>query len=241
MLEIEHLSGGYGHGQVIHELSMRVEAGQTVAVLGPNGAGKSTLMAALSGVLPRRSGSIRLAGQELVAAPSHEIVSQGLVQVPEGRRVFAPLSVNDNLLLGSVCLQPRSAAALQERLDDVFALLPRLAERRSQLAGTLSGGEQQMVAVGRALMSSPRMLLLDEPFLGLAPRVVDEIRQALERLQAQGVTILLVEQKLDIALESASRAYVLIKGRVRLVEDSAVLARRQNLSQLYFELASQAG
>jgi branched-chain amino acid transport system ATP-binding protein len=231
MLEIEHLSGGYGHGQVIHELSMRVEAGQTVAVLGPNGAGKSTLMAALSGVLPRRSGSIRLAGQELVAAPSHEIVSQGLVQVPEGRRVFAPLSVNDNLLLGSVCLQPRSAAAL----------LPRLAERRSQLAGTLSGGEQQMVAVGRALMSSPRMLLLDEPFLGLAPRVVDEIRQALERLQAQGVTILLVEQKLDIALESASRAYVLIKGRVRLVEDSAVLARRQNLSQLYFELASQAG
>ena len=131
------------------------------------------------------------------------------------------------------------ASGASMRLTD--ALLPRLAERRSQLAGTLSGGEQQMVAVGRALMSSPRMLLLDEPFLGLAPRVVDEIRQALERLQAQGVTILLVEQKLDIALESASRAYVLIKGRVRLVEDSAVLARRQNLSQLYFELASQAG
>ena len=241
MLEVRGLSGGYGHGEVIHDISLQVEAGQTVAVLGPNGAGKSTLMAALSGVLPSRSGSVRLAGQELVHVPSHEIVRQGLVQVPEGRRVFAPLSVADNLLLGSVGLQQRSAPRLQERFEYVFGLLPRLAERRSQLAGTLSGGEQQMVAIGRALMSAPRLLLLDEPFLGLAPRVVDEVLQALERLQAQGLTIVLVEQKLDIALETASRAYVLIKGRVRMVEESATLAQRPELSQLYFELASQAG
>lgn len=240
MLELHQVAGGYGHGRVIEDISLTVARGETVAVLGPNGAGKSTLMAALSGVLPQRSGSIRLDGQETVHQPSHAIVAAGLVQVPEGRRVFAPLSVQDNLQLGSVCLQPRSAAALAERYEQVFQLLPRLAERRHQLAGTLSGGEQQMVAIGRALMSSPRVLLLDEPFLGLAPRVVDEIRQALRRLQAQGLTIVLVEQKLDIALEMASRACVLIKGRVRMVQDSRQLAEREDLAQLYFKLASEA-
>lgn len=240
MLELHQLAGGYGHGRVIEDISLSVATGETVAVLGPNGAGKSTLMAALSGVLPQRSGSVRLHGEETVHRPSHDIVASGLVQVPEGRRVFAPLSVEDNLQLGSVCLQPRNAAALAERYNEVYQLLPRLAERRRQLAGTLSGGEQQMVAIGRALMSSPRVLLLDEPFLGLAPKVVDEIRQALGRLQAKGLTIVLVEQKLDIALEMASRACVLIKGRVRLVQSSRQLADRDDLPQLYFKLAADA-
>lgn len=241
MLELQQVSGGYGHGTVIEGISLQVATGETVAVLGPNGAGKSTLMAALSGVLPHRRGSIRLDGQDLVSLPSDRIVSLGLVQVPEGRRVFAPMTVEDNLQLGSVCLRPRSAQALAERFEAVYQLLPRLAERRSQLAGTLSGGEQQMVAIGRALMSSPRVLLLDEPFLGLAPRVVEEIRQALARLQTQGLTIVLVEQKLDIALQMAARAVVLIKGQVALQSDSAALARRDDLSQLYFQLAQQAG
>lgn len=239
MLELHQVSGGYGHGQVISDISLSVATGETLAVLGPNGAGKTTLLAALSGVLPQRSGSLRLDGQETMHLPSHRIVASGLVQVPEGRRVFAPLNVADNLLLGSVGMQARTAAALAERFAYVYQLLPRLAERRTQLAGTLSGGEQQMVAIGRALMSSPRVLLLDEPFLGLAPRVVEEIRQALRSLQAEGLTIVLVEQKLDIALEMASRACVLIKGRLRLMEVSGALAARDDLAQLYFKLASQ--
>ncbi|MBL0420082.1 ABC transporter ATP-binding protein [Ramlibacter sp. AW1] len=240
MLELKDVSGGYGHGHVIEGIDLRVDTGETIALLGPNGAGKSTLLAALSGVLPKRGGSIRLDGTELAQASSHRIVAQGLVQVPEGRRMFAPLSVEDNLRLGTVGLQQASRSAVAERFDYVYKLLPRLAERRHQRAGTLSGGEQQMVAVGRALMSKPRVLLLDEPFLGLAPRVIEEIRAALEALRAGGLTMVLVEQKLDIALPFTRRAYVLIKGRVALVEDSATLARRDDLAQLYFNLATQA-
>jgi branched-chain amino acid transport system ATP-binding protein len=171
--------------------------------------------------------------------PSHAIVSAGLVQVPEGRRMFAPLTVQDNLRLGAVRLSARQSGTLAERFDYVYQLFPRLAERRLQLAGTLSGGEQQMVAIGRALMSAPRVLLLDEPFLGLAPMVVDEIRRALTALRAGGLTMVLVEQKLDIALPFTSRAYVLIKGRIALTQPSAELARRPDLAQLYFELAQQ--
>ena len=237
MLELVGLSAGYGHGPVLQDVSLRVARGETVALLGPNGAGKSTLLGALSGTLRERSGHARMDGQDLLAMPTHAIVAAGLVQVPEGRRMFAPLSVQDNLRLGAVRLAGRSAATLGERFDYVYGLFPRLAERRHQLAGTLSGGEQQMVAIGRALMSSPRVLLLDEPFLGLAPMVVEEIRHALAALRARGLTMLLVEQKLDIALPFTSRAYVLVKGRVALEQASAELARRADLGQLYFDLA----
>ena len=237
MLELVGLSAGYGHGPVLQDVSLRVARGETVALLGPNGAGKSTLLGALSGTLRERSGHARMDGQDLLAMPTHAIVAAGLVQVPEGRRMFAPLSVQDNLRLGAVRLAGRSAATLGERFDYVYGLFPRLAERRHQLAGTLSGGEQQMVAIGRALMSSPRVLLLDEPFLGLAPLVVEEIRHALAALRARGLTMLLVEQKLDIALPFTSRAYVLVKGRVALEQASAELARRADLGQLYFDLA----
>ena len=161
---------------------------------------------------------------------SHAIVASGVALVPEGRLVFAPFRVEDNLRLGAVRLQ----GELAERFDYVYALFPRLAERRRQPAGTLSGGEQQMLAIGRALMSKPRLLLLDEPFLGLAPLVVSQIRDALEKLRASGMTMLMVEQKLDIALQFAQRAYVLIKGKVVLEDSTANLARRADLRDIYF-------
>ncbi len=240
MLQLHDVTGGYGHGPVVQGISLRVEKGETIALLGPNGAGKSTLLGALSGTLPVRSGSVVMDGLEMGALPSHRIVQHGLVQVPEGRRVFAPLTVEDNLRLGTVRLKNNSAVGVAERFDYVYAMFPRLAERRLQRAGTLSGGEQQMVAIGRALMSSPRVLLLDEPFLGLAPMVVEEIRRALDVLRANGLTMLLVEQKLDIALPFTSRAFVIIKGRIALTERSAQLAARDDLGQLYFKLAAES-
>ena len=236
MLRLTDLTASYGPAPVLQGVSLHVEKGETVALLGPNGAGKSTVMAALTATLAKRSGSIRLDDRELVGTPSHAIVAAGVALVPEGRLVFAPFSVEDNLRLGAIRLN----GELAERFAYVYQLFPRLAERKRQAAGTLSGGEQQMLAIGRALMSEPRLLLLDEPFLGLAPRVVVEIRQALEKLRASGLTLLMVEQKLDIALAFASRAYVLIKGRVVLEDSTDRLAKRADLSDLYFALATSS-
>jgi branched-chain amino acid transport system ATP-binding protein len=236
MLRLSDLHASYGAAPVLQGVSLHVERRETVALLGPNGAGKSTLLAALTGTIARRRGSIQLDGAELAGEKSHAIVARGVALVPEGRLVFAPFTVEDNLRLGAIRLK----GALGERYDYVYALFPRLAERRRQIAGTLSGGEQQMLAIGRALMSAPRLLLLDEPFLGLGPLVVAEIRRALEQLRASGLTLLMVEQKLDIALGFASRAYVLIKGRVALEESTAALARRANLGDLYFALATSS-
>ncbi|HYY62426.1 MAG TPA: ABC transporter ATP-binding protein [Burkholderiales bacterium] len=234
MLRLSDLHASYGAAPVLQGVSLHVERGETVALLGPNGAGKSTLMAAITGTIARRAGSVQLDGAELVGEKSHAIVAHGVALVPEGRLVFAPFTVEDNLRLGAIRLK----GALGERYDYVYGLFPRLAERRRQPAGTLSGGEQQMLAIGRALMSAPRLLLLDEPFLGLAPLVVVEIRRALEKLHESGLTILMVEQKLDIALSFARRAYVLIKGRVALEETTARLAQRPDIGDLYFALAS---
>ena len=238
MLRLEAVHAGYGTAEVIRGVDLSVEAGETVALLGPNGAGKSTLLAAITGTVPRRSGTIRLDGADLSRAPSHDIVAAGMALVPEGRLMFAPMTVEDNLRLGSVRLGSRAGGSLAERYEYVYNLFPRLRERRAQLAGTLSGGEQQMVAIGRALMSSPRMLLLDEPFLGLAPKIVAEIRESLDKLRDTGLTLLIVEQKLDIALAFASRAYVMIKGRVALHETTQALSRRADLTTLYFDLAA---
>ena len=234
MLRLRDVTASYGAAPVLQGISLHVERGETVALLGPNGAGKSTLMAAITGTLPRRGGRIELEERDLVAEKSHAIVARGVALVPEGRLVFAPFNVEDNLRLGAIRLR----GALQERYDYVYRLFPRLAERKQQIAGTLSGGEQQMLAIGRALMSNPRLLLLDEPFLGLAPLVVAEIRRALETLRQSGLTLLMVEQKLDIALSFASRAYVLIKGRVALEDSTARLAQRPDIGDLYFALAS---
>ena len=236
MLRLADLSASYGGAPVLQGVSLGVDKGETVALLGPNGAGKSTLLAAITGTVPRRQGSILLEKTELLENESHEIVSHGVALVPEGRLVFAPFSVADNLRLGAIRLK----GSLKERHDFVYGLFPRLAERRGQAAGTLSGGEQQMLAIGRALMSAPRLLLLDEPFLGLAPLVVAEISASLERLRRSGLTMLMVEQKLDIALAFAQRAYVMIKGRIVLEETTAALARRPDLSDLYFALATSS-
>ena len=240
MLELRDVHAGHGSGEVIRGVALDVARSETVALLGPNGAGKSTLLNALSGTVRIRRGRATMEGADLFAMASHKIVAQGLAHVPEGRRVFAPLSVQDNLRLGTVGLASR-AQRTAERFETVYTLFPRLAERRTQLAGTLSGGEQQMLAIGRALMAAPRVLLLDEPFLGLAPLVVAEIRRALDALRATGLTMLLVEQKLDIALGFASRAYVMIKGKIVLSDTTANLARRANLAQLYFDLAHTEG
>jgi branched-chain amino acid transport system ATP-binding protein len=239
MLRLSDLHASYGPAPVVQGVSLAVDKGETVALLGPNGAGKSTLLAAITGTIARRRGSVVLDGVDLIDEKSHAIVDRGVALVPEGRLVFAPFSVEDNLRLGAVRLRG-GREALRERFGFVYGLFPRLEERRRQRAGTLSGGEQQMLAIGRALMSKPRLLLLDEPFLGLAPLVVLEIRNALESLRQTGLTLLMVEQKLDIALAFAQRAYVLIKGRVLLEEATARLARRADLSDLYFSLATSS-
>jgi branched-chain amino acid transport system ATP-binding protein len=236
MLRLSDVHAAYGAAPVLQGISLSVAKGETVALLGPNGAGKSTLLAAITGTIRHRSGKILLEDQDLIPEPSHRIVERGVVLVPEGRLVFAPFSVQDNLLLGSIRLK----GDLKERYEYVYRLFPRLEERRAQSAGTLSGGEQQMLAIGRALMSKPRLLLLDEPFLGLAPLVVAEIRNALEVLRQSGLTLLIVEQKLDIALAFAQRAYVLIKGRVVLEDTTTRLATRADLSDLYFSLATSS-
>jgi branched-chain amino acid transport system ATP-binding protein len=239
MLRLERVSAGYGRAPVLQQVDLRVGKGETVALLGPNGAGKSTLLAAITGTLAQREGAIYLENENIVRQPSHRIVAHGVALVPEGRLVFAPFSVEENLRLGALRLAG-GRAALRERYAYVYGLFPRLAERRAQAAGTLSGGEQQMLAIGRALMSAPRLLLLDEPFLGLAPLVVSEIRGSLEELRTAGLTLLMVEQKLDIALAFAQRAYVLIKGKVALEDSTGNLRRRANLSDLYFSLATSS-
>ena len=231
MLEIVDVTGGYGDANVLDHVSLEVASREAVALFGPNGAGKSTLMAA---TLPRRQGTLRLAGRDLSRAASHTLVAAGISLVPEGRQIFAPFTVWDNLRLGTIGLSGRGT--LSEQSDYVFDLFPRLAERNRQRAGTLSGGEQQMLAIGRALMTKPTMLLLDEPFLGLAPMIVSEIIAALRRLQLDGLTILLVEQKLDIALNFATRAYVMIKGRLVLESTARDLMQRKDLHDLYFKL-----
>lgn len=211
MLEVEGVSGGYRHLPVLHEVSLRVEPGEIVAVLGANGAGKSTLLKAIAGLIGR-SGRIRFAGEEITSWPAHRIARRGLHLVPEGRRLFPGLSVCDNLRLGAYAR--RGAPDRLAPLEEVFALFPRLRERLDQRAGTLSGGEQQMLAIGRGLMTAPRLLMLDEPSQGIAPRLVDELFDAIEAIRQSGRAVLLVEQRLAEALALADRAYVLQSGRI---------------------------
>ena len=232
MLILTDMVAGYGPVPVLHNIGMVVGSGEVVTVLGPNGAGKSTLIKGIAGVI-RRRGGLSLDGQDISHLDSHHIVAAGLAVVPEGRLIFAPLTVEDNLRLGSIRLQNRRSS-IMERFAGVFDLFPRLAERRYQLGGTLSGGEQQMLAIGRALMSAPRILLLDEPFIGLAPIVVEEIIQALEKLRENGLTLMLVEQKIEVALQFAQNAYVMVKGRVVLHDTTKNLLRRDHLEDLYF-------
>ena len=218
LLEVENVHTYYGQIHALKGVSLTVDKGEIVTLIGANGAGKSTLLKTTSGLLRPRLGSIRLDGEELTHYPPHEIVSKGVVQVPEGRRVFGRLTVTENLEMGAFSISdPR---LVRENLERVFNLFPRLKDRHKQVAGTLSGGEQQMLATGRALMANPRVLLMDEPSMGLAPVLVDGIFETILQLYAEGTTILLVEQNARMALQVASRGYVLQSGTV-VVSDTA--------------------
>jgi branched-chain amino acid transport system ATP-binding protein len=212
VLEIEQLAVAYGDVRVLWNVSLRVERGEIVTLVGANGAGKTTLLRAISRTVPVLGGTIALDGERLERAPSSRIVELGVAHVPEGRKLWPEMSVEDNLVLGAYPRRARAEA--KASLERVFALFPRVEERRRQIAGTLSGGEQQMVAIGRGLMSKPSILMLDEPSLGLAPIVVDEMFAAVQRINAAGVTVLLVEQNVRQALEIANRGYVIETGRV---------------------------
>ena len=237
LLAVAGLHAGYGRVSVLHGVSLTVPAGRIVAIVGPNGAGKTTLMGAVMGLLPRR-GTVHFAGAP--AGPTEAMVAAGAVLVPETRALFTDMSVADNLLLGA---WPRRRAGRTDReaaLGEVFALFPRLAERRRQRAATLSGGERQMLALGRALMARPRLLLLDEPSLGLAPRIVADIFRVLERLRAQGLAILLVEQNARAALAVADHAYVLELGAVVLHGEAAALAADARVAATYLGTGAPA-
>ncbi|GIV72188.1 ABC transporter ATP-binding protein [Caldilinea sp.] len=234
MVRVEDLTVAYGGIEAVRGVSLEVEEGELVTLIGNNGAGKTSTLMAISGVAPIRSGRIVIDGEETTRLAPHAIVARGVAHCPEGRLVFGRLTVQENLRLGAY--QRKDSAGVKQDLDRVYALFPRLLERRAQLAGTLSGGEQQMLAIGRALMSKPRLLMLDEPSLGLAPLIVQRIFSVIQQLHEEGVTILLVEQNAHLALSIADRAYVLETGEVRLAGPAKQLidnpeVRRAYLSQ----------
>ena len=233
LLSISGLHAGYGAMDVLHDVSIAVGAGEFVCVIGANTAGKSTLLRTISGLVAAR-GSIRFDGTELVGRPSHDIPALGIAHVPEGRHVFPEMTVEENVMLGAYAV--RSASDLAARRDRVLTMFPRLRERLGQLAGTLSGGEQQMVAIGRALMLQPRLLLLDEPSHGLAPKIVDELHDTFLAVSRTGTSILLVEQNTTLALSVAGRGYVLESGRVVLSGTSAELSGNDAVRSAYLGL-----
>ena len=232
MLEIKQLSVSYGAINALHGISLRVEQGRIVTLIGSNGAGKTTTLKTVSGLLKPRAGEILFDGHNIAGLPAHEIVKRGLSHVPEGRMVFANLTVHENLMMGAY-LQ-RDVAVVRRELDLVFATFPRLQEREKQIAGTLSGGEQQMLAIGRALMSRPKFLMLDEPSLGLAPLLVKTIFEKIVEINRQhGITILLVEQNANLALEVSHYGYVLETGKIILQDDSAKLRQNPQVKSAY--------
>jgi branched-chain amino acid transport system ATP-binding protein len=233
MLEVQNLVAGYGGADVLRGIDVSVTAGEIVAVLGANGVGKTTLNRALSGLIRPRGGSIRFLGDEIAGAKPAAIVAAGLIHVPEGRRIFPNMSVRDNLVLGSY---RRGKPAREANLERMFSLFPRLRERSTQAAGTLSGGEQQMLAIGRGLMGEPRLLILDEPSLGLSPLLVEEMFTLIARIAAEGLAVMLVEQNVVQSLELAARAYVLENGRIVVQGAAAEIAADPALKHAYLGL-----
>jgi branched-chain amino acid transport system ATP-binding protein len=234
MLRLSSVDAGYGGFQALSGISVEIEAGETVAVIGPNGAGKTTLMRVISGLIRPTSGAIALEGTDLVRTPAHRILELGIAHVPENRRLFPSMTVEDNLRMGAYIRPARARFA--ERLAYVYELFPRLLERRRQLAGTMSGGEQQMCAIGRALMSEPRLLLLDEPSAGLAPVVVQQVFALVQRIRASGLTVLIVEQNVRQVLRVVDRAYLLEAGTIRSSGSADELLRSEAVSAAYFGL-----
>ena len=229
---VEGLSSHYGPIRALSEVSLTVRQGELVAIVGANGAGKSTLLRSLSAVQPKSAGKVWFAGEDITRLPPHEVVARGICHAPEGRQVFAPLSVEDNLRLGAY-RHRRDRAWVECELARVYGLFPILEERRGQAAGTLSGGQQQMLSIGRALLGRPRLLLLDEPSMGLAPLLVEEIFRIVQELNQQGVTVLLVEQNARAALRIAHQGYVLETGRVALAASARDLLSDEAVRRAY--------
>ncbi len=234
MLAVENLDLYYGDAQALAGVSLEVPAGEIVAIVGANGAGKSSLIRTIAGIERARAGRITFKGADITRLESHRICDLGIGQVAEGRQVFPSLSVEENLQMGA--LVPRARAAARKTLDDVYAMFPRLSERRTQIAGTLSGGEQQMLAIGRCLMGQPELIMFDEPSLGLAPMVVQEVLHTIRALNARGITVLLVEQNVAVSLKISGHAYVLENGSVVMRGTGAELLHDDRVRQAYLGL-----
>src|SRR5579864_4398194 len=231
MLELKGVDAGYGSFQALFGVSLDVRAGEAAGVIGPNGAGKTTLMRVISGLIRPRAGSLSMEGMDLVTTPAHQIVSLGIAHVPENRRLFPRLTVEENLKMGAFI--PLARAKFADRLEFVFDLFPRLKERRTQFAGTMSGGEQQMCAIGRALMSEPKLLLLDEPSAGLAPVIVQQVFGLVERIRASGLTVLIVEQNVRQVLRVVDRTYLLEAGTLRASGTADALLASEQIREAY--------
>ncbi|HYA91137.1 MAG TPA: ABC transporter ATP-binding protein [Thermodesulfobacteriota bacterium] len=231
MFDVKQISAGYGDIQILHTVSLKIERGEMVSVLGANGAGKTTLLLTLSGVLRPTAGEIYFFNKRVDCLEPHQIVKQGVVRIPEGRKIFQEMTVLENLELGSYIRTAKIHR--KENLVKVFAIFPRLEERKHQLAGTLSGGEQQMLAIGRGLMTLPRILMLDEPSLGLAPLIVTNLFEVIKRINQEGMTILLVEQNMHLALSTAQRGYVIENGRIILEGESEKLLGEDHVRKAY--------
>lgn len=234
MLTVENLNVSYGDAQVLFDVSFHIEKNSIVSIVGANGAGKSTTLNAISGLVPKQSGKILFEGEDITHLPPHKIVELGIVQVPEGRRLFPMLSIEDNLTLGAYNQHARKNKA--KNLEYVYTILPKLKERAKQLAGTLSGGERQMVAIGRALMAEPKVILMDEPSLGLAPIVVQDIFKLIQKIHEEGKTIILVEQNVNHALKMANYAYVLEIGRIVMHDTGENLLNNPDIKAAYLGL-----
>jgi branched-chain amino acid transport system ATP-binding protein len=234
MLTLSAVSAAYGSFQALFGVSLEVARGEAVGVIGPNGAGKTTLMRVISGLIPAREGTMTLEGRAITGLPPHQVVEHGIAHVPENRRLFPGLSVEENLRIGAFI--PAARARFSEQLDWVYSLFPRLKERRTQLAGTMSGGEQQMCAIARALMSKPKVLLMDEPSAGLAPLVVAQVFELVQRIRAEGLTVLIVEQNVQQVLEIVDRAYLLEVGTIKLAGAAAELKRNSMIREAYLGL-----
>jgi branched-chain amino acid transport system ATP-binding protein len=234
MLALRNISAGYAGFQALFDVSLEIKAGETVAVIGPNGAGKTTLLRVVSRLIDATAGEMTMEGRRLNGAASYELVSHGIAHVPENRRLFPKLTVEENLRMGAFV--PQARAHFEERLARVYQLFPRMEERCHQPAGTLSGGEQQMCAIGRALMSGPKLLLLDEPSAGLAPVVVQSILETVRRMSAEGYTVLIVEQNIRQVLKVASRGYLLETGRIRAAGTAAELLDTEAIKKAYLGL-----
>jgi branched-chain amino acid transport system ATP-binding protein len=234
VLTLEQVAAGYGSFQALFDVSLEVRAGEAVAVIGPNGAGKTTLLRVISKLIEVSAGEVRLEGESLNPVPAHRVIELGVAHVPENRRLFPRLSVEDNLRIGAYT--PAARARFPERLAYVFELFPRLAERRAQMAGTLSGGEQQMCAIGRGLMSGPKLLLLDEPSAGLAPVVVQQVFELVRRIRAEGFTVLIVEQNIRQVLQVVDRAYLLETGQIKFSGTAERLLASDDIRRAYIGL-----